>query len=193
MTTATATAPAPKKHSTGRRHAGIYTTGEVARMCKVAPRTISKWCDGGLLKHYKIPGSADRRVTAAELVKFLKAHDYPLPPELLVPDRVLLVGFPAGAPEIGVPHDLAGSAFEAGVKAAAAPPAVIVADVAAFGRLDASALAAAAGRLEPPPLLIAVWSEPVPGFDLFSDAGSLSALLALHAAGQLPAVRGPRP
>ncbi|MDX2017031.1 MAG: response regulator [Planctomycetota bacterium] len=56
----------------------VLTTGEVAKICNVAPRTVSKWFDSGSLKGYRIPGSRDRRIPASELVKFMKAHGIPL-------------------------------------------------------------------------------------------------------------------
>ncbi len=56
----------------------VLTTGEVAKICNVAPRTVSKWFDSGSLKGYRIPGSRDRRIPAAELVKFMKTHNIPL-------------------------------------------------------------------------------------------------------------------
>lgn len=56
----------------------VYTISEVARICKVAPRTVSKWFDSGRLKGYRIPGSQDRRIPYAHLVKFLKQHGTPL-------------------------------------------------------------------------------------------------------------------
>ena len=40
----------------------VFTTGQVAKICKVAPRTVSKWFDSGRLKGYRIPGSQDRRI-----------------------------------------------------------------------------------------------------------------------------------
>ena len=54
------------------------TTGQVAQICNVAPRTVTKWFDAGQLKGYRIPGSRDRRIPTAELVKFMKAHDMPI-------------------------------------------------------------------------------------------------------------------
>ena len=36
----------------------VFTTGQVAKICKVAPRTVSKWFDSGRLKGYRIPGIA---------------------------------------------------------------------------------------------------------------------------------------
>ena len=56
----------------------IFTTGQVAKLCNVAPRTVAKWFDSGLLKGYRIPGSKDRRVPAPELVRFMRNHDIPL-------------------------------------------------------------------------------------------------------------------
>ena len=55
----------------------ILTTGQVARICKVAPRTVTKWFDSGRLKGYRIPGSRDRRIPKAELVRFMRAHSIP--------------------------------------------------------------------------------------------------------------------
>ena len=40
----------------------VFTTGQVAKICQVAPRTVSKWFDSGRLKGYRIPGSQDRRI-----------------------------------------------------------------------------------------------------------------------------------
>jgi len=56
----------------------ILTTGDVARICSVAPRTVSKWFDSGQLKGYRIPGSKDRRIPVSELVRFMKLHEMPV-------------------------------------------------------------------------------------------------------------------
>jgi excisionase family DNA binding protein len=56
----------------------VLTTGEVARICNVAPRTVSKWFDTGQLRGYRIPGSRDRRIPLSQLVRFMKAHGIPL-------------------------------------------------------------------------------------------------------------------
>src|SRR5215204_7253989 len=56
----------------------VLTTGEVAKICNVAPRTVSKWFDSGTLKGYRIPGSRDRRIPSAELIKFMRAHGIPV-------------------------------------------------------------------------------------------------------------------
>ena len=55
----------------------VLTTGDVAKICNVAPRTVSKWFDSGQLKGYRIPGSKDRRIPINELVRFMKMHNIP--------------------------------------------------------------------------------------------------------------------
>ncbi len=56
----------------------IFTVGQVAKICKVAPRTVSKWFDSGRLRGYRIPGSQDRRIPREHLIRFLKEHGMPL-------------------------------------------------------------------------------------------------------------------
>ncbi len=56
----------------------VLTTGEVAKICNVAPRTVSKWFDSGELKGYRIPGSKDRRIPVRQLIRFMKTHDMPV-------------------------------------------------------------------------------------------------------------------
>ena len=56
----------------------VLTTGEVARVCGVAPRTVSKWFDTGQLRGFKIPGSRDRRIPRESLIHFMRAYGIPL-------------------------------------------------------------------------------------------------------------------
>jgi excisionase family DNA binding protein len=69
----------------------VYTTGEVAKICNVAPRTVSKWFDSGQLKGYRIPGSRDRRIPAAELQRFMRQHGIPMEEIPSGRTRVLIV------------------------------------------------------------------------------------------------------
>ena len=69
----------------------VLTTGEVARICNVAPRTVSKWFDSGQLRGYRIPGSKDRRIPMDQLVRFMQAHGMPLNGLEGTGTRVLLV------------------------------------------------------------------------------------------------------
>ena len=55
----------------------VLTTGDVAKICHVAPRTVSKWFDNGQLRGYRIPGSKDRRIPVTELIRFMKVHNMP--------------------------------------------------------------------------------------------------------------------
>ncbi len=57
----------------------VLTTGDVAKICNVAPRTVSKWFDSGQLKGYRIPGSKDRRIPVNELIRFMKQNNMPAP------------------------------------------------------------------------------------------------------------------
>ncbi|MCA8995371.1 MAG: helix-turn-helix domain-containing protein [Planctomycetaceae bacterium] len=59
-------------------HASVFTTGQVATICQVAPRTVTKWFDTGRLKGYRIPGSKDRRIPRQNLIEFMEAHGIPL-------------------------------------------------------------------------------------------------------------------
>ena len=69
----------------------VLTTGEVAKICKVAPRTVSKWFDSGALPGYRIPVSRDRRIPVSNLIKFMKAHNIPMDGMTTGRTRVLLV------------------------------------------------------------------------------------------------------
>jgi len=114
----------------------VLTTGEVARICHVAPRTVSKWFDTGRLNGYRIPGSRDRRIPLGQLVRFMRTHGMPL--KELEGDvvRVLVVdpdGVAAAcldeAAEAG-PYEVRAAAndFEAGVVAGSFRPHVILVD-----------------------------------------------------------------
>jgi excisionase family DNA binding protein len=69
----------------------VLTTGEVAKICNVAPRTVSKWFDTGVLKGYRIPGSKDRRIPVSQLVRFMKEHGIPFDGMAGGKTRVLIV------------------------------------------------------------------------------------------------------
>jgi excisionase family DNA binding protein len=69
----------------------VLTTGEVAKVCNVASRTVSKWFDSGQLKGYRIPGSKDRRIPLSNLRKFMKSHGIPMDGLMSGNTRVLIV------------------------------------------------------------------------------------------------------
>ena len=68
----------------------VLTTGDVAKICHVAPRTVSKWFDNGQLRGYRIPGSKDRRIPVNELIRFMKTHNMPTSELAVGRIRVLL-------------------------------------------------------------------------------------------------------
>jgi excisionase family DNA binding protein len=123
----------------------VFTTGQVAKICKVAPRTVSKWFDSGRLKGYRIPGSQDRRIPREHLIRFLKEHGMPLG-ELEEEGwhKILIIGaekaFVDRIKEL-LPEDddfkyeLAHSGFEAGIQAESFHPDTIIVDL-AMGRSE---------------------------------------------------------
>lgn len=116
----------------------VLTTGDVARICNVAPRTVSKWFDTGQLRGYRIPGSKDRRIPLAQLIRFMKAHGIPLDQLDTGRTRILIVDADAEltrllekALEERFDYEVAvaGSALEAGAMMEQAKPAVVLVDI----------------------------------------------------------------
>jgi len=56
----------------------LFTTGEVAEICKVSQQTIIRCFDSGRLEGFRIPGSKFRRIPRQKLIKFMKENDIPL-------------------------------------------------------------------------------------------------------------------
>src|SRR2546421_1280515 len=129
----------------------VFTTGQVAKICKVAPRTVSKWFDSGRLRGYRIPGSQDRRIPREQLIKFLKEHGMPLG-ELEEEEwhKILVIGaerlFIDRLQELlpdseDYRYQIANSGFEAGIMAQSFHPDTIIIDL-ALGRSEAMQIAA---------------------------------------------------
>lgn len=55
--------------------------GKVAQYCGVTRKTILRWVQDGLIESFKLP-SGHHRVPPQELIRFLRSHDMPVPPEL---------------------------------------------------------------------------------------------------------------
>ena len=116
----------------------VLTTGDVARICNVAPRTVSKWFDTGKLRGYRIPGSKDRRIPLQQLVRFMKSHGIPLNGLETGAAKVLIAENDTAladllsralADEAGYEVQVARSAFEAGSIADAFKPHVMCMDI----------------------------------------------------------------
>lgn len=135
-------------------HAGvrkdIFTTGEVARACRVAPRTAAKWIDSGLLKGFRVPGGNDRRVSRKELERFMTDNELPTDGiEAANRLRILFVGSFAGKTDLFVdlmPEDAscltAATTFEAGYQVIDFRPTHVVIDL-GIGRIDSLGIASA--------------------------------------------------
>jgi excisionase family DNA binding protein len=78
-------------NTTAAKVKDVLTTGEVAKICNVAPRTVSKWFDSGALHGYRIPGSKDRRIPLNQLIRFMKHHGMPLNGLMTGSARILIV------------------------------------------------------------------------------------------------------
>jgi hypothetical protein len=113
----------------------FLTTGQVSRFFGVAPKTVSDWCDSGLIRGvFRIPpGSGkpgvigrDRRIPAESMVTFCREHGIDVPPEIAgaAPGSILLAGAPAALNEavcVALPEFpivLAADAFECGEQVA---------------------------------------------------------------------------
>lgn len=128
----------------------VFTTGQVAKICKVAPRTVSKWFDSGRLRGYRIPGSQDRRIPREHLIRFLKEHGMPLG-ELEEEGwhKILIIGaeslFIDRVKELlpddeDYKYEAANSGFEAGIQAESFHPDTIIVDL-SMGRSEALQIA----------------------------------------------------
>ncbi|MDZ4756292.1 MAG: response regulator [Phycisphaerae bacterium] len=128
----------------------VLTTGEVAKICNVASRTVSKWFDSGQLKGYRIPGSKDRRIPVSNLLAFMRKHNIPMDGLMSGNPRVLVVD---GDREVGetlkrvlneqTNYDVrvVATAFAAGVECERFRPHVMLLDV-HLGENEANSLTA---------------------------------------------------
>lgn len=129
----------------------VLTTGEVASICNVAARTVSKWIDSGRLAGYRIPGSRDRRVTREALDAFIRSTGIPTStPATEGADRVLVADADRSTAEAlaaalgtqtGRPVHVSTTAFDAGMTCAALSPSWIIADL-SLGLGEVAGLAA---------------------------------------------------
>jgi excisionase family DNA binding protein len=125
-------------HMSAAKPKDVLTTGEVAKICNVAPRTVSKWFDSGALPGYRIPGSKDRRIPLNQLIKFMKSHGMPLDGLMTGSTRVLIVDDEQDIveviekvleDEVKYEVEVARSGFTAGIAAEKFRPHVILIDL----------------------------------------------------------------
>lgn len=53
------------------------TTTEVAKLFGFSAHLVRKWCDQGIIRSWKIPGSRHRRIEEKDLLAFAREHGLP--------------------------------------------------------------------------------------------------------------------
>lgn len=56
----------------------VFTTGEVANICRISQQTVIRCFDNGRLKGFRVPGSRFRRIPRDSLIRFMKENQIPL-------------------------------------------------------------------------------------------------------------------
>lgn len=59
----------------------LLTSHQAGSLLQVNPSSINKWVEQGHIEAFRTPGG-HRRIRAMDLVRFLRAHDMPVPDEL---------------------------------------------------------------------------------------------------------------
>jgi excisionase family DNA binding protein len=57
---------------------GVFTTSQVARVCRVSTRIVTKWIDSGAMAGHRMPGSKHRRIPVEDLRAFMLRHQLPM-------------------------------------------------------------------------------------------------------------------
>ncbi len=115
----------------------VFTTGEVADICKLSQQTVIRCFDNGRLHGYRVPGSRFRRIPREALIQFMKEHNIPLNQLETGKIRVLVVDDDLNIVEMLVDLlerdgrfevDTALTGFDAGLKTRSFRPDVVVLD-----------------------------------------------------------------
>jgi excisionase family DNA binding protein len=73
------------------REKTVFTTGEVAEICRISQQTVIRCFDNGKLKGFRVPGSRFRRIPRDSLVEFMQANEIPVEQLDSGKKRVLIV------------------------------------------------------------------------------------------------------
>jgi excisionase family DNA binding protein len=68
--------------ASGRARGSVYTAQTVADFCEVDLKTVHHWADRGKVPHFRTDGR-HLRFRRNDIVRFLRAHGYPLPEALV--------------------------------------------------------------------------------------------------------------
>jgi excisionase family DNA binding protein len=68
----------------------FFTTFEISQLCEVNPTTVQNWVKEKKLKAYTTPGG-HRRIRREDLVEFMREFGLPIPRELQVARRLVLI------------------------------------------------------------------------------------------------------
>lgn len=88
---AAAVAEALEAAKRGRKMKSVYTTGEVAEICRISQQTVIRCFDSGRLKGFRVPGSKFRRIPRESLLAFMRENHIPLENLAASKKRVLIV------------------------------------------------------------------------------------------------------
>jgi excisionase family DNA binding protein len=116
----------------------VFTTRQVGRFCGVDLTTVINWTKRGKIKAFRTAGG-HRRITAEELLRFMKEYSIPVPPELASghAPKVLAINTDPGIADALSDRqyrvETAHGSFEAGNRLAAFKPDIVVTDA---GRAD---------------------------------------------------------
>jgi len=69
----------------------VFSTGDVAEICKISQQTVIRCFDSGRLKGFRVPGSRFRRIPRESLIQFMKENNIPLDQLEMGKKRVLVV------------------------------------------------------------------------------------------------------
>ncbi len=132
------------------------TTGQIASILDVAPRTVAKWIDGGLLPAMRYPrqglGATMRRVHRSDFEVFQAAYRF----NRQSGSRVILSVGHQPSTTCGLDVTIVSSAFDAGLFVAQRHPQIILFDW-SLGSIEAAQVAAGVARFPNyAPLLVAV-------------------------------------
>jgi excisionase family DNA binding protein len=115
----------------------VFTTGEVAEICKVSQQTVIRCFDNGRLNGFRVPGSRFRRIPRESLIQFMKDNNIPLDQLEMGKRRVLVVDDDPAIVEMLVELlerdgrfevQTAATGFDAGLRTKEFQPDVIVLD-----------------------------------------------------------------